>query len=193
MRPIVALVADPTQVVSELIDHTSATWNRMVVEANFMPMDATVILWIPLCTRNIPDFWSWHYDKHGLFTVKSAYNMLVATKQRREAWLEGTAGTSSSNAEQNSWKRLWKTSVPAKVRMFLWRLSRHSLPTNDVRMHRHMIDSASCGLCGSPDSWRHSRIECTASRCTWALSDSDLVQQMMEISESSAKQGCSLS
>ena len=72
--------------------------------------------------------------------------------------------------------------------MFLWRLSQHSLPTNDVRLHRHMKDSASCGLCGALDSWRHSLIECTASRCTWALSDSDLVQQMMEITEPSAKQ-----
>ena len=153
-----------------------------------MPMDARVVLGIPLYTRNIPDFWCWHFEKHGSFTVKSAYKMLVATKQRREAWLEGTSGSSSSNAEEKSWKTLWKTSVPAKVRMFLWRLSKHSLPTNDVRMHHHMTDTASCGLCGTPDSWRHSLMDCAASRCSWALNDSEVLQRMTEVSEPSAKQ-----
>lgn len=74
--------------------------------------------------------------------MKSAYKMLVATKQRREAWLERSAGPSSAKAEEGEWKSLWKTSVPAKIRMFLWRLSKHSLPTNDVRAHRHMTDSS---------------------------------------------------
>lgn len=80
-----------------------------------MPMDVQVILGIPLCTRNLPDFWAWHYDKHGIFSVKSAYNMLVATRQRREAWLEGAAGPSSSRAEEGAWKSLWKTDVPGKI------------------------------------------------------------------------------
>lgn len=66
--------------------------------------------------------------------------MLVGTRQRREAWLEGTAGPSSSRAAEGSWKSLWKTNVPGKIRMFLWRLSKQSLPTNDVRAHRHMTD-----------------------------------------------------
>ena len=143
LRPYGSRVQHPPTMVSELIDHTSATWNRAMVEAIFMPIDAQVIMGIPLCTRNIPDFWCWHYDKHGSFTVKSAYKMLIATKQRREAWLDETSGSSSSNAVEKSWKTLWKTSVPAKVRMFLWRLSKQSLPTNGVRMHRHMTDSAS--------------------------------------------------
>lgn len=37
-----------------------------------------------------------------------------------------------------------------KVWMFLWRLSKHSLPTEDVRSHRNMSNTSSCGLCGSP-------------------------------------------
>lgn len=44
---------------------------------------------------------------------------------------------------KKSWKMLWKTQVPAKIRMFLWRLSKHSIPTEDVRAHRHMTNSSS--------------------------------------------------
>lgn len=158
------------------------------MEEIFMPMDARIILGIPLCTRNIPDFWSWHCEKHGTFSVKSAYNMLVATRLRREAWLEGTAGSSSRATDAGSWKTLWKTQVLAKLRMFLWRLSKHSLPTADVRAHMHISDTSSCGMYGSPDSWRHSLVNCTASRCTWALVNEDLAQKLISMTEPSAKQ-----
>lgn len=29
------------------------------------------------------DFWAWHYEKSGQFSVRSAYRMLIKTKQRR--------------------------------------------------------------------------------------------------------------
>ena len=67
-----------------------------------MPMDATVILGMPICTRNITDFWAWFHEKKGTFTVKSAYKMLVATRNRREAWLEEVPGPSSSRAEEGA-------------------------------------------------------------------------------------------
>lgn len=40
---------------------------------------------------------------------------------------------SSLDNDASSWKLLWNTYVAAKIRMFLWRLSKHSLPTEDVR------------------------------------------------------------
>ena len=152
-----------------------------------MPMDTQVILRIPLCTRNIPDFLSWHYEMNGLFSVRLAYHMLVATRSRREAWLENNSGTSSASMEERSWKNLWKTRVPGKVRMFLWRLSKHSIPTNNVRARRNMAQSNSCGLCGAPDSWRHSLLDCTMARCTWALVEGDLLQKMAATTEPKAK------
>ena len=132
LRPYGCLSQNPPTFVSELITPATAAWNKQVVQSTFMPMDADTILGIPLCTRNMDDFWAWHYEKHGIFSVKSAYKMLIATRQRREAWLEGRAGPSSSGAEKGAWKSLWNTKVPGKVRMFLWRLSKQSLPTNDI-------------------------------------------------------------
>ena len=132
LRPLGCRVHNPPTRVSELIVRATASWNRELVQATFLQMDVEIILGIPLCTRNLEDFWSWHHERHGSFTVKSAYKMLVATKQRREAWLNGEAGPSNTMAEKGEWKYLWKTAVPGKIRMFLWRLSKHSLPTNDV-------------------------------------------------------------
>ena len=73
--------------VSDLIVGATASWDRDLVQAVFLHMDAEIILGIPLYTRNLPDFWSWQHEKHGSFTVKSAYRILVSTRQRREAWL----------------------------------------------------------------------------------------------------------
>ena len=178
-RPYGTTAPNPPTTVSELIISTTASWNRPLIQQIFMPIDAQVVLAIPLCTRNISDFWAWYYEKHGAFTVKSAYKMLIATKLRREAWLEVSAGPSNSIAEEGAWKKLWQTQVPGKVRMFLWRLSKHSIPTNDVRAHRHMSGSSACGICGAQDSWRHSLIECSMSRCVWALSDEDILEHML--------------
>jgi hypothetical protein len=127
------------------------------------------------------------FEKKGHFSVRLVYNMLVATRQRREAWLEGTAAASRSNIEEGSWKALWKTEVPGKLRMFLWRLAKQSLPTEDIRAHRHMATSSSCGFCGALDSWRHSLLDCTVSRCTWALVDEDLSAVLVASTETNAR------
>lgn len=71
--------------------------------------------------------------------------------------------------------------------MFLWRLSKHSLPTEYVRAHRKMSTTSTCGLCGAPDSWRHSLLDCTVSRCTWAIVDDEVGSTIIATDESRAK------
>jgi hypothetical protein len=58
-------------------------------------MDVEIIRGILLCTRNQEDFWSWHFEKNGVFTVRSAYRVLVSVKKTREDWLDGRATSSS--------------------------------------------------------------------------------------------------
>ena len=106
MRPYGSISPNPPTHVSELITTVTASWNRQLVQQTFMPMDATVILGMPICTPNITDFWAWFHEKNGTFTVKSAYKMLVATRNRREAWLDEIPGPSSSRADEGAWKTL---------------------------------------------------------------------------------------
>ena len=188
MRLYGCLTINPPASISKLINATSASWDRQKVQAIFLHMDAKVILGIPLCTKNVDDFWSWSHEKNAVFSVKSAYRMLVSTRQRREAWLENRPGPSNSATAEGELKKLWRTEVLGKVRMFLWRLSKHSIPTNDVRAYMCMSTSSACGIFGSPDSWRHSLLECTMARCTWALVDEELAQNLATITEPKAKQ-----
>jgi hypothetical protein len=188
LRPIVALKPNPPQQLSELIDETQATWREELIREFFLPVDAAAILSIPVCTSRQNDFWAWHYDHSGIFTVKSAYGMLMVTKIHRENYLEGNPGPSNAEAEEKGWSSLWKTSIPSKVRVFLWRLARQSLPTADLLHHRNMSQSSSCSICGAVDSWKHSLMECNMAASVWVLADDLLVEHMLMNTEPSAKQ-----
>lgn len=187
LRPIVSRVLNPSQLVSELLHPATGSWNENRVREVFLPTDAEAIMRIPVCTSNVDDFWAWHPEKKGRFTVSSTYKFMIKTKITRESWLEGRSGSSSTDREEWDWTSLWSLKVPSKVRIFIWRLARHSLPTTDVLNRRNMATRDACPLCGAPDSWRHALVSCTSARCTWALSDPALVAHMAEIEDPSAK------
>ena len=77
-----------SQLVSEIIEHTSASWHKEWFREAFLPVDAEVILQIPLCNHQIDDFWAWSEENRGHFSMRLAYMMIIRTKLRRKAWLE---------------------------------------------------------------------------------------------------------
>jgi hypothetical protein len=173
--------------VSELVDDHTRTWNTDRVQEAFVPMDAELVLNIPLPTRQQDDWWAWHYEKRGVFTVRSAYRMLVDAKERRTAWLEENAGKSDTKGEEKDWTSLWNVRVPSKLRVFLRRLAKQTLPSMDLLHHRHMAPSDSCRLCGAQDSWRHALLECNMSRSVWALLPDVMVEVVVNIQEPDAR------
>ena len=51
-----------------------------VVNAIFNPLEAELILNIPLSRRSIPDGWMWKWEKRGHYSVKSGYKELSRDK-----------------------------------------------------------------------------------------------------------------
>jgi ribonuclease HI len=187
LRPLVCSKEDPPMMVAELIEAQTRSWDMEKINFFMAPMDAEVICNIPLPSRSHDDKWAWHYDKKGVFSVRSAYRMLVDARERRTAWLDERGGRSDVKGLAKEWSSLWNIKVPSKIRVFLWRLARHSLPTADVLHHRHMAPQNLCALCGAQDSWRHSLIDCNMARCVWALLPEDLVELIININEPDAK------
>ena len=103
------------------------------------------------------------------------------------AWLEDRSGTSDIRAIEKEWLAIWKVNVPAKIRVFLWRLARHSLSSGDVLHHRNMATHNLCGICGEPDSWKHALLECNLARCVWALEREEIVENICSIQEMNAR------
>lgn len=189
LSPICARLANPPALVSELIDQTTRTWNRQVLAEHFIAPDIDVILNIPLSTRSQSDFWAWHYDRRGIFSVRSAYRMISGIKFQREDWLENRPSNSNQAAVKNDWSRLWKVQVPSKVRIFVWRLAHTSLPTGTTRHKRKMATSLVCSICSAAeDTWRHSLISCRMARCVWSLGDEQILEHMISNQSEDARQ-----
>lgn len=159
----------------------------MLVEQVFLSYDAKEILKIPICTRNMDDFWAWNFETNGVFLIL-AYR--IDTKRRREDWLEGRQSLSNNEQTQKIMGQIMEGrgagGVEGVCRVFLWRLAKHSLPTEDVHSHRHMSRTCTCSICGMDDSWQHSLIECSMARCVWALVDEELLEHMIATTEPNA-------
>ena len=85
MRPITCIKQDPPISVADYIVEVTAAWDLHRLREYFLPMDIEVIQSIPIGTARFDDFLAWHFERSGVFSVRSAYRMLVNSKQRREA------------------------------------------------------------------------------------------------------------
>jgi hypothetical protein len=179
---------NPPELVADLMNEAEKSWNREQVLQHMQAPDAFPVLRIPLSSRNIPDTWAWHYERSGNFSVRSAYRLLVDTKRRREDWLEGRPGTSNTDGTKKQWCRLWKSSVPSKLKNFAWRLARNSIPTEAVRCARKMMDSSQCAICNcAEDTWRHALVDCNMAKAVWCLVDEDLVDHLIVVNNPNAR------
>ncbi|KAL2244059.1 UNVERIFIED_CONTAM: hypothetical protein Sindi_0523900 [Sesamum indicum] len=67
---------------------------------------------------------SWYYERHGRFTMKSAFQLACHDDRRKS----NEAGKTSSAGLVN-WKFIWLAHVPPKVRLFQWTVCQNGLPT----------------------------------------------------------------
>ena len=146
--PIASKVANQPSRVCELIDHTSMSWKSEEVRKYFLEIDSEAILQIPLSMRKQEDCWAWHHERNGLFTVRSAYRMLIEAKKRREDYFEGRGSCSDAGRNYKEWKQLWKLKLPSKIKVFCWRLALDSIPTASVLKRKNLAATPECKICG---------------------------------------------
>jgi hypothetical protein len=130
------------------------------VNSIFLPHDAAEVLKIRVGSNVLEDKVARHYEKNGLFIVKSAYKLATALKNEAPA--------PSSNAPDGKrllWQNIWKASVPKKVHIFGWRLPCDNLPTQKNKWQRKLELQNTCTICGNAteDSF-HAAVECKKAR-----------------------------
>lgn len=111
--PVTSLVPNAPVKVAQLIDNTTASWNENLVRSVFTQGDAEAILRIPLCTRQVDDFWAWHEETRGGFSVRSAYRMILRLKHAHEAMFDEHGETSYDPSETKKWSMIWHLQVPS--------------------------------------------------------------------------------
>ena len=150
----------------------------------FSPYDVDHILGIRLPRFPVADFIGWHYEKTGVFSVKSAYRLAM-----EELWNSTGNWTSSSTSQscRPLWKRYWSIPVPHKVPIFGWKVINNGLATQESKRKRNIVSTGRYEICGGKDeSTAHALVGCDhaqalreAMRQVWVLPDE---QQYWQIS-----------
>ena len=109
-----------------------------MVNAIFNPLEAELILNIPLSRQSTPDGWMWKWEKRGYYSVKSGYKELSRDK---DMMCRGMYHHSSV------WNSIWSVTAPPKVKNFLWRACPGSLPTKQCLISRKVEVSEACPIC----------------------------------------------
>lgn len=125
------------------------------------------------------DFIAWHYDKEGMFTVRSAYKIGLLEQLR-----SNNLGASSSHEEgvRALWKHIWSAPVPQKIRVFAWRLALDRLATQHNKHRRKIVPYPGCTICGHPvEDGFHATVACSKARAlrfelrqVWSLPGEEL-------------------
>lgn len=118
MKPLARLGGVAVQRVDELFLPGTRSWNEELIRASFVVMDVEEILKLRPGIRMEEDTMAWSFERHGLYSVRSAYRLLKAEHSQAEA---SKLNEASSSTDGVVWKRLWKLNVPPKIRIFWWR------------------------------------------------------------------------
>ena len=108
--------------VCDLFYPGTKIWNVEVLQNSFYPWEVEVIMKNYVSEACNTDCLVWPKSADGCYTVKSTYQMLAT---------EVINGTPSlSNGEDSKvWKSIWKIRAPQKIRHFMWRAVKDSLPS----------------------------------------------------------------
>ena len=130
----------------------------------FYSYDAEEILKLRIPTVGEEDFIAWHYEKNGMFSVKSAYRLALNLKNNKS---ETGSSSDATNGERRLWNIIWKAQVPQKIRIFAWRAATNSLAVQVNRVKHHQTTIGLCSICGVEDECVfHALVRCPK---VWAL------------------------
>lgn len=132
--------------VAELIDPAIGLWDETLVQDTFSEFDAEAILKLRV-NHDLEDRPAWHFDKKGMFSVKSAYKVAVQRRERGQCRDATGSATCLGVGSAFRWDKIWKMGMPNKVKMFVWRLVHNSLAVRRNLRRRGMKEDTLCPMC----------------------------------------------
>ena len=106
--------------VASLIDSDSNRWHSKALQNLFMQRDVELIESIPLSSIPTEDTIIWPFTPTCVYSVKSEYNFLFKSN---------SFNNNEYHPESNKlWKKVWALDVQPKIRNFLWRAIKNSIP-----------------------------------------------------------------
>jgi hypothetical protein len=89
--------------------------------------------------------------KNGTFSVKSTYNAL----------------TNCDGGQP--FKHIWKSKIPAKIKIFLWLVANEAILTKDNLLKRRWRGDPLCYFCHQPETTNHLLFTCSTAKVIWSV------------------------
>jgi len=124
--------------VNSLMNLYDKSWNEQVVRQVFSDDIANKILHTALISQVDEDRIIWKAEKHGRYSVRSAYRLCVSELI-----------DSSYNWRPGYWSGIWNLKVPPKVKNLILRMCRGCLPTRVRLLDKGVTCPTSCASCAS--------------------------------------------
>lgn len=124
--------------VSSLMSVDRLEWDIDILRDLFNENIIQQILKIPISQSREEDVWLWLDEANGAYSVKSGYHRLCQIH------------TSDSNTGNNfNLLKIWRLSVPPKVKIFIWRACQNCLPSLDNLCRKYVEVYPICPICQS--------------------------------------------
>ena len=147
--------------VNQLFVPGQKRWDTNLLRDLFHEHDVQSILQIKIPQRDVEDQIAWHYEKSGVFSVKSAYRLGMHLNHRAEDTSNSRQDPSSTRSARDT---IWKADIPPKVRFFSWRVATDSLATKRNKWRRTLEIDITCNICGTEEENAfHATVSCLKS------------------------------
>lgn len=91
----------------------------------------------------------WRWEKNGKFSLKSLYNAQCDTEINV------------------SFKHVWKSKVPKKIKNFIWLMTNNAVLTKGNLIKRKWVGNPECFFCSGDESIDHLFFKCVVARVVW--------------------------
>ena len=108
-----------------------------MIDLVFEKAEAEIIKSIPLSSTSQPNATVWPFTPLGRYSIQSGYRFLQ----------DSSVATQRSAYDLEFWRNLWGMEVLSKIKNFVWRASKESLPTKRNLLCRKITNSALCENC----------------------------------------------
>ncbi|OVA01252.1 Reverse transcriptase zinc-binding domain [Macleaya cordata] len=147
---------EPTLKVADFIDQETRTWNRSKLHMHFDQSFIERIVAIPLSSATSRDRRAWELTRDGVFTSKSAYFGLR---------------TQRNQTSEEIWKAIWRTKLPHRIQLFIWKGAKNAIPVRDILYKRMNIGDNRCPRCNQDtETVIHALVTCPYVSRIWQSS-----------------------
>lgn len=143
------------ETVSTLFYPGTKTWDIERVQQLFTTDDAKAILATRVPQQDVSDRIAWSRTTNGVYTVKTGYRL----------WCDRNVA-SSTVPQSQGWSKIWRLTIPHKMKIFLWRFCRNNLPVRNRLKARGVNVPIICPMCSVDiEHLLHIFFDCQFARC----------------------------